>query len=146
MLKKLPVKEKVYEAFTAIADERVRMKDDHAEVDSSNDDKTYTVRWKGNVYTSDDPATYWQQYPGYPVIAVWILQGLLQADRHVIMHTSDIPWHDLNDSNKRNYAAALKEALQDNEYEEEILAEGEKVNEQIKDLDVEIRRSLKEKK
>lgn len=146
MIKKFPPKEKVFEAFTAIADERIRMYDDYAEVDSSNDERTYKVRWKGNIYSSDDPGTYWQQYPGYPLIAVWILQGLLHADRSVIVHTSDIPWHQLNDANRRNYAAALKEALKDNESRDAILAEGNQVNEQLKTLDVEIRRSLKKEK
>lgn len=146
MIRKMPPKEKVYEAFTAIADERIRMYDGWAEVDSSNDERTYTVRWKDNVYASDDPATYWQQYPGYPLIAVWILQGILPADRRVISHVSDIPWHSLNDANRRNYAAALKEALQGNEYREEILAEGERINALLKELDVEIRRSLKKEK
>ena len=145
MLKKMPPVEKVYEAFTAIADERVRMYEDHAEVDSSNDERMYTVRWRQDTYTSDDPATYWQGYPGYPVIAVWILQGRLRADRKIIRHASDVPWHDLNDAHKRDYAAALAEAFHNDPFEDDILEEGKRVFTQMKDLDVEIRRSVKKK-
>lgn len=145
MLKKLPPIEKVYEAFTAVADERVRMYEDHAEVDSSNDERMYTVRWQGKIYASDDPASYWQGYPGYPLIAVWILKGMLQADRKIMQHTFDIPWHDLNEAHKRNYAAALAEAFAHDPCEQDILAEGERVYEQLKELDVEIRRSVKKR-
>jgi hypothetical protein len=41
---KQPPKEKVYEAFTAIADGRVEMHEDHAVVTSSGGDKTYLVQ------------------------------------------------------------------------------------------------------
>ena len=73
MLKKLPPEEKVYEAFSAIGDGRVEMHDGFAVVRSSDGSRQYTVEWDGNKYTSDDSATFWQGYPGYPVIAVLLL-------------------------------------------------------------------------
>ena len=41
MLKKMPPAQKVFEAFTAIADERVTMGDHEAKVDSSDDAREY---------------------------------------------------------------------------------------------------------
>ena len=81
MLEKTGPIEKIYEAYTAIADDRITMHEDHAEVFSSDRSKSYTVSWKDNAYSSDDSATYWQGYPGYPVIAVLMLQGRLLYDR-----------------------------------------------------------------
>jgi uncharacterized protein YbjT (DUF2867 family) len=91
---------------------------------------------------SSDPATYWQGYPGYPLIAVWILQGKLQADEKIIPYTAGIPWKKLNDACKRDYARALEMALEDNEHREEILAEGKRVNEQLTQMDVTLKRKL----
>lgn len=139
---KQPPKEKVYEAFTAIADGRVKMNEDTAEVVSSNGDKTYTVAWRDNMIASSDPATYWQGYPGYPVIAVWILQGKLKADEKVMAYTAGIPWKKLNDLCKRDYAKALAMALENNPHEEEIRAEGEKVNAQLEAMDAILKRKL----
>ena len=79
---KQPPKEKVYEAFSAIADGRVNMKEDHAEVTSSNGDKTYEVQWRDNMAASSDPATYWQGYPGYPLIRRIVQLCLIQPAFH----------------------------------------------------------------
>ncbi|MGI6218094.1 MAG: hypothetical protein ACOYIK_10855, partial [Coriobacteriales bacterium] len=77
-MKKMPPIEKVYEAWTALADGRVTLEGGATEagtsgkatVESSNGSKTYTVVWDADRYASTDNATYWQGYPGYPVIAV----------------------------------------------------------------------------
>ena len=146
MLKKMPPAQKVLEAFTAIADERVTMGDHEAKVDSSDDAREYTVRWQDEAYASSDPATYWQGYPGYPVIAVLLMQGKLPMDRRIISYMSDIPWHNLNDAHKRDYQAALMDALSDNSHAEEILAYGQKVNEELAKLDITVHRSLNTKR
>ncbi|MBR2810229.1 MAG: hypothetical protein IKD69_02510, partial [Solobacterium sp.] len=77
MTEKMPPIVKIYEAFSAIADGRVAMGEGHAEVLSSDRTKSYKVFWKGDQYSSDDNASRWQGYPGYPVIAVLMLQGRL---------------------------------------------------------------------
>ena len=84
-MEKLPPIEKVYEAWSAVADGRVALHPDErrAAIASSNGAKTYTVAWNenGSTYSSNDNATYWQGYAGYPVIAVLMLQGRLPLDR-----------------------------------------------------------------
>lgn len=79
---KLPPIEKIPEAWTAIADGHVRLEPDagRALVESSDEAKTYTVTFDGDTYTSNDNATYWQGYAGYPIIAVLMLRGRLPLD------------------------------------------------------------------
>ena len=71
-MKKVPLA-KVYEALSAISSKRVIMNDTEAIVYSSDNKKQYKVQWLDNKYTSNDNATYWQGYSGYPVIAVLML-------------------------------------------------------------------------
>ena len=70
MMKKFPPIEKILEAYTAIAEGHVKLENDQALVTSSNEAKTYTVTFHDNTYTSNDNASYWQGYLGYPGIAV----------------------------------------------------------------------------
>ena len=109
---KLPPIEKVYEAFSAIADRRVDMRSDHALVNSSNGRKTYTVEWDGDRYTSNDNATYWQSYAGYPIIAVLILQQRLPLNRETAQWFAGIDWNELNTRHKRNSAKAIAEVME----------------------------------
>lgn len=111
MMKKLPPLEKVYEAYSAIADGRVTMDKQEASVRSSDGAKEYRVVWDGDVYASDDSATYWQGYAGYPVLAVLLLQGRLPLDQELAARFSGIDWHALNAKHKRGYTAAAAEAM-----------------------------------
>ena len=112
-MKKLPPIEKIYEAWTALADNRVSMHDGYADVRSSDGEKSYVVRFSGNQYSSDDNATYWQGYPGYPVIAVLMLQGKLPYDREEAELWKNINWTRLNKRHKNKYAEAVKEVAQE---------------------------------
>ena len=139
---KLPPEEKILEAYTAIADERITMSEDHAEVLSSDRQKAYTVRWNGTTFASSDPATYWQSYPGYPVIAVLILQGRIPADPELMEHMKGIPWKQLNDAHKRNYKAAAEEALEKIPAKEEILAMAAEGNRILAGMDLTLKRKI----
>ena len=76
---KMPPREKIHEALTAIVDNRISIDSENnkAEIFSSDRSKKYIVEWHDNEYSSNDNATYWQGYPGYPVIAVLLLQKKL---------------------------------------------------------------------
>lgn len=112
-MKKLPPEEKIYEAWTAVADGRVKIDEDASEatVMSSDGSRCYTVRWnkEHSVYQSNDMATMWQGYAGYPVISVMMLQGLLPLERTIAELYRDVNWKRLNMEYKRNYAAAVAE-------------------------------------
>lgn len=113
IMKKLPPEEKIYEAWTAVADGRVHIDEGSSEatVMSSDGSRCYTVRWNSerSVYQSDDKATMWQGYAGYPVISVMMLQGILPLDRTIAELYRDVNWKRLNTEYKRNYAAAVAE-------------------------------------
>ncbi len=146
MMNKLPPIEKIYEAYSAIADNRITMHNDHAAVLSSDGSKQYTVSWDGNTYASDDNATYWQGYAGYPVIAVLMKQEKLPMNMKIVSHFAGVNWTELNAKYKRDYAraaAAVLDSLGCGEDEKErILAEVNSVYEEIKVLDIGIKRSL----
>lgn len=140
---KLPPKEKILEAYSAIADGRIEMHENSAEVFSSDRSKTYLVEWNGNQFASSDPATYWQSYPGYPVIAVLLKMGKLPFEEEKVSSMAGIPWKKLNDAHKRDYAAAAAEAMKDIPEKEEILAMAERGNEELAKLDLILKRKLK---
>ena len=146
MVRKMPPLEKVYEAFSAIGDERIRLEDNAYTVYSSDKSKYYTVTEKDNVYRSDDNATYWQGYPGYPVIAVLILQGKLPYNREVCEEMKGIPWKVLNDKYRRDYAAAAEEALRGlGTDSQKIREEAQKVYDALQELDIETGRGKRKK-
>ena len=142
---KMPPAEKILEAYSAIADERITMYEDHAVIASSDGSKTYTVEWEGNTYASSDPATYWQSYPGYPVLAVLMEQGKLPLDETAVASMAHIPWKKLNDAHRRDYAAAAAEALENVENSEEILRLAEEGNRKLAELDLTLKRKLRKK-
>lgn len=106
MMKKFPPIEKILEAYTAIADGHVKLENDQALVTSSNEAKTYTVTFHDNIYTSNDNASYWQGYLGYPGIAVLMLQGKLPYDKELAQQFAGVDWNKINQEYKRNYAQA----------------------------------------
>ncbi len=108
---KLPPIEKIPEAYSAVADERVAMGEHSAKVHSSDGTKTYTVQWDGDAYTSDDNGSKWQNYSGYPILAVLLLQGKLPLDRRITELFRGIPWKELNKAHKNKYAEALAEFM-----------------------------------
>ena len=140
-MEKLPPLEKTYEAMSAIADGRVRMAAGRAAVASSDGAKEYTVTWDGNAYTSNDNATYWQGYAGYPVIAVLMLQGKLPLDKEIAAQFSGVNWAELNKKYKRDYAKAAGEAMRVRGIDAERAAgAAERVMDGLKKLAVSIKR------
>jgi hypothetical protein len=111
---KKPPRAKVFEAFTAVADGRVRLTGPgSATVTSSRGDKVYDVAWSeaDRTITANDNASYWQGYAGYPILAVLLARGELRADASAVTAMAGIPWHDLNQRHKRDYEAAVAHAL-----------------------------------
>ncbi|SRR5258706_449161 len=111
---KLPPKAKIYEALTAVADRRVRIKTQtEAIVTSSDGTKSYSVHWRSDslAFGSNDNASFWQGYIGYPIIAVLMELGTLPYNSNVAQSLAGIEWKRLNDAHKRNYDAAIGEAV-----------------------------------
>lgn len=142
---KLPPIEKIHEAYSAIADKRVVLKENEAEVSSSDLTKTYMVKWKDEVYSSNDNDSYWQGYVGYPIIAVLMLQGKLPLNQEIAMYFQGINWKKINTEYKNKFSEAvsqimggLKEkGIDCNKIEEEI----QKVYQEIGRLTIQTKRS-----
>ncbi|HOO39115.1 MAG TPA: hypothetical protein PLV78_12420 [Deltaproteobacteria bacterium] len=111
---KLPPKAKIYEALSAVADGRVsRTGANTAEVISSSGTKSYTVEWNDDVsaVTSNDNASYWQGYLGYPILAVLMHLGRLAYDSTIAGHLAGIPWKQINKQFKNDYDKAVGSVL-----------------------------------
>ncbi|HPJ94926.1 MAG TPA: hypothetical protein PLU81_12450 [Deltaproteobacteria bacterium] len=111
---KLPPKAKIYEALSAVADGRVsRTGANTAEVISSSGTKSYTVEWNDDVsaVTSNDNASYWQGYLGYPIMAVLMHLGRLAYDSTIALHLAGIPWKQINKQFKNDYDKAVGSVL-----------------------------------
>jgi hypothetical protein len=103
---------KVYEALGALGDGRVRIVDSRrALVTSSDGSKTYEVETSedGREISSNDNASYWQGYLGYPAIAVLLARGLYRPPANVTDALAGIPWKTLNRKFKNDYAKTLAE-------------------------------------
>jgi hypothetical protein len=109
---KMPPLAKIYEALGAVGDGRVRLLDDtRARVTSSEGDKTYDVEVSedGREISSNDNASYWQGYVGYPPIAVMLARGLYRPPGSVVDALAGIPWKELNRRFRNDYAKTLAE-------------------------------------
>jgi hypothetical protein len=110
---KMPPLVKVYEALGALGDGRVRLEaGGRATVASSEGNKTYEVETSadGREVASNDNASYWQGYVGYPAIAVLILRGNLPAPpANVTDALAGIPWKEINSRFRNDYARTIAE-------------------------------------
>jgi len=99
---RLPPRIKVLEALGAIADERIKVFDNEAEVVSSSGERVYRVivRDDGRVYSNDN-GTYYRGYVGYPIISLLMIKGKLPYDERIAKALSGIPWKELNETYKR---------------------------------------------
>ncbi len=108
----IPPVVKAYEALGAVGDGRVKIVDGtHAIVTSSSGSKNYQVETSagGREISSNNNASYWQGYLGYPAIAVLIERGLYRAPANVTDALAGIPWHEINRRNRNDYAKTLAE-------------------------------------
>lgn len=144
-MKKMPPIEKVFEAWTALADNRVIMKDDSADVSSSDGEKSYVVKFSGDQYSSDDNATFWQGYLGYPVIAVLMKQGKIPYDENEAKLWKNINWTLQNKKFKNNYPLAVAEIAQERGIDlEKSYFEAKKILEDLAKLPIIIKRKIKD--
>lgn len=135
---KMPPRAKVYEALSTVADQRVTIiGPTTAQVLSSSRDKTYDVAWSENMreITSNDNASYWQGYIGYPIIAVLLKLGKLSFSTHIAELLAGVPWKVVNDQFKRDYDKAINHVLDQVEAKggkrTEIRQEAERIYEQL---------------
>ncbi len=144
-MEKLPPIEKIPEAYSAIVDNRIEITDNTALVKSSDLKKVYTIKWHDNMYYSNDNSTYWQNYPGYPVLAVLMLQDKIPYDKNIASYFAGVNWHKLNEENKRDYKASVSQILSSlsESKQKEVYDEIDKVYEVLKSLDITLTKKQK---
>ncbi|MEM1944109.1 MAG: hypothetical protein QXE52_08520 [Candidatus Caldarchaeum sp.] len=140
----MPPKVKIYEALSAVADGRVTLTGPtSATVRSSTGEKLYHVAWSEDLHyiTSDDPASLWQGYLGYPVIAVLLQLGKLPYDPATAQLLAGIPWRAINTKFRRNYEQALNYVLEQLQGRgggtEDLVAEVERIFTSLEQLKLE---------
>jgi hypothetical protein len=141
---KTPPKAKIYEALTAVGEGRIKLTESgKAEVVSSDGAKTYVVEWSNDLrrITSNDNASYWQGYMGYPIIAVLMLLGRLDFKQEIAQLLSGIPWKDINRKFRNDYQKAIESVLNaiaaKGESRDMIVAEVDRIMAQIETLELE---------
>jgi len=145
---KLPPISKIYEAFSAIADQRAQIDGTNAIVTSSNGEKHYQIHWNEKEISSTDNATVWQHYPGYPIIAVWLMTGIISYQQDIPKYFKNINWNEINKKNKKDYEKGVNDILnrlaEQNVDTEQIEQEVDRIYEEITKLNLNIVRKIKE--
>lgn len=136
---KAPPAAKIYEALSAVADGRVTvMGRQEAEVTSSSGTKVYVVEWSEDEkqITSNDNASYWCGYLGYPILAVLMIRGKIRFDPDVARLLSGVHWKAINTQYKNNYEEAVRSVLNEvgASCRERITAEVARIDEEVKAL------------
>lgn len=102
---------KVYEALGAIADKRIIVRKDKAEVYSSEGNKKYDVIYSesDNAIMANDNGSYWVGYLGYPAIAFLMENGALEYISEYGEALKGVEWKKINTKNKNNFDLTQKE-------------------------------------
>lgn len=140
----IPPINKVYEALGCIADGRIKINGNEAQVWSSDKSKAYTVKYdrEKNAIMANDNGSYWKGYLGYPSIAFLLLTGVIKYDKSVTDGLKNIEWKKINTKLKNDYEKTNQYALdlaEERGYnKEELKKEIESIYNQIKELDLNI--------
>ena len=131
---------KIYEAIGSVADGRVEVNGDSGKVYSSSRNKYYDINFDPNkkAIMSNDNASYWKGYMGYPSIAFLMAKGLLSYDENLGQVMKGVAWKDINQKFKNDFDKALEYILSSkSEAERRQLREFvDKVNEELGGLDL----------
>ena len=102
----LPPRIKLYEALGAVADERVKANAGTGRVRSSSGQKSYDVTYDPSTgaINSNDNASYWVGYIGYPAVAYLLAAGVVPWDREVAQWLKGVHWKDLNTRFRNDYS------------------------------------------
>lgn len=95
----MPPRLKVLEAMGAVADGRVEVKNNEGKVTSSMGTKRYTVVYeeeRSAIYSNDN-ASKWQGYIGYPIIAFLMEKGMVGCDDEVAQAMKGFQWKKINE-------------------------------------------------
>jgi hypothetical protein len=100
-----PPLNKVYEALGAIGDKRIEVDGNTAKVYSSSRNKYYDVIYDPANFTisSNDNASYYVGYLGYPAIAMLLMKSSVTYDPKLAKYLTGFAWKDINQKFKNDY-------------------------------------------
>ena len=131
---KIPPRIKVFEALGTLGDKRIELGiGKSAKVFSSARNKFYSVTYdqETNAIMANDNGSYWQDYLGYPAIAVLMLAGMITYNSEIAQSLAGIEWKKVNTQFKNNYSKSEEYALSHAESRgvsrEKVLAEVEQI-------------------
>lgn len=124
---------KVYEALGTLADGRIRVKGNEAEVDSSQKTKTYRVMYDPtlNTIVASDSGTFWQRYVSYPSIALLLEKGIIKYDKALANELKGIIWKDMADKYKHDYEKMEGDTLSQVKHPKELQAENHRILQEV---------------
>lgn len=137
---KLPPLIKVYEALGCVVDNRIEIVGNEAKVYSSSRGKFYTVKYSPdtNTIASNDNATYYLDYLGYPAIAFLLKVGKLTYSHSLALAFKDVKWKDLNVQFRNDFFKTqeyvLRAAEEKGYSKSELVNEAENIFAQLKQL------------
>jgi hypothetical protein len=133
---KTPPVMKVYEALGTLADGRIRVIGNEAEVDSSRKNKTYKVIYDPilNTIVASDSGTFWQRYVSYPSIALLLEKGVISYDKVVTKELEGFVWKDIADKYKHDYMAMEKDILSKVKEPKKVQAECQRILKEVTEL------------
>jgi len=124
MIWKKPHISKIYEALTAIADDRIEINGNKAKCYSPTGDKFYDIQYdpiNGGIMSNDNSA-YYTYALSYPMIAYLMLINKIPYEKKLLDILKDICWNDINKSFKNDYDKSIKLVLG------ELKSEGEDID------------------
>jgi|GEM_PF-646762 len=101
---------KIYEAVSAIADDRVLLvSENESHCTSTSRGKYYTTTYdpETNSIMSNDNTAYYTLNMSYPMIALLMLKDVIPYDPSLLEPLKNIPWKDINQQYKDDYDLGL---------------------------------------
>jgi DNA-directed RNA polymerase beta subunit len=124
----------IYEALSAIADERFKLiTDTKAQCVSTSRGKFYEIEIdeSTNSIMSNDNMAYYIGEISYPMVAMMFYKNIISFDKDILHLFKGIEWKKINQKNKNNYMLSVKEVL---EKLEEQKIDTEKIEEEVKKI------------
>jgi len=107
---KKPHISRIYEALTAIADNRIELNGNSASCYSSDENRVYEIQYDpiiGSIMSNDNTA-YYTYSLSYPMIAYLMLIGKIPYEQKLLEILKDICWEDIYKQFKNDYDKSIK--------------------------------------
>ena len=131
-----PPLEKIYEALGALADGRVEVDGNSARVYSSSRNKFYIVHYDPDTQSimTNDNASFYKDYMGYPALAYLMVIGELSYESKVAELLKGIPWKDLNEKYKHDFEETIEHV-----FRERTIVERRAIEDEVRSIEEQLR-------